>query len=105
MRIRPLAALAALAALFAASAALPAFAQDARYLAANCANCHGTEGRSVGAIPALAGIDADYFIAQMKAFKDGRRQATIMNQLAKGYSDQQVATLAQFFSKQKAAGR
>ena len=102
MRIRPLA---LLAAFLAAPAASPAFAEDARYLAANCANCHGTEGRAVGAIPVLAGIDADYFIAQMKAFQDGRRQATIMNQLAKGYSDPQVAALAKFFAGQRAAGR
>lgn len=78
-----------------------ASAQDARYLAANCANCHGTDGKSTGAMPSLAGTNAEQFVANMKAFKDGTRKATIMHQLAKGYSDEQIATLAQYFSTQK----
>ncbi len=76
-------------------------AQDARYLAANCANCHGTDGKSVGVMPSLAGMNAELFISHMKAFKDGTRTATIMHQISKGYSDQQIAALAQYFSKQK----
>ena len=83
------------------AAAVPAWAQDARYLAANCANCHGTDGRSVGGMPSLVGIDAKYFIEQMTAFRDGKRQATIMHQLSKGYTDAQVAQMAAYFSKQK----
>jgi cytochrome c553 len=79
--------------------ALPAAAQQTRYLAANCANCHGTDGRSSGGMPSLAGIERGYFIDQMKAFKEGRRQATIMHQLSKGYSDEQVEQLADYFSK------
>lgn len=82
------------------AAAAPASAQDARYLAANCANCHGTDGRAVGGMPSLAGLNATYFTEQMKAFRDGKRTATIMHQLSKGYSDEQIAVLAAYFSKQ-----
>ncbi len=84
--------------------AAPAVAQDVRYLAANCANCHGTDGRSAGGggMPGLAGLSVAYFTEQMKAFKAGTRQATIMHQIAKGYSDEQVAAMARFFSQQKA---
>lgn len=85
-----------------------AFAQDAnslnqRSLAATCANCHGTEGRTVegSAVPPLAGIPKEYMIQQMKAFKDGSRQATVMHQLAKGYSDQQIESIANYFSALK----
>lgn len=86
-----------------ASLTLPAlsFAQDARYLAANCANCHGTDGKSAGGMPSLAGLDADQFMRLMKGFREGTRSATIMHQLAKGYSDEQIATLARYFSQQK----
>lgn len=77
-------------------------AQDARYLAANCANCHGTLGVATGGLPSLAGLKKDYFIEQMKNFKEGKRPATIMHQLAKGYTDEQIAAMADFFSKQKA---
>lgn len=88
-------------------AATGAQAQEARYLAANCANCHGTEGRSAGGggMPGLAGLSRTYFLEQMAAFRSGARQATVMHQIAKGYSDAQISTLADFFSKQPAAGK
>ncbi len=73
----------------------------ARNLAAQCANCHGTDGKSDQAIPALAGRPADYMNAQMKAFKEGTRPATIMHQLAKGYTDEQIKLMADYFAKQK----
>jgi sulfide dehydrogenase cytochrome subunit len=77
---------------------------SARYLAANCANCHGTDGRSVGAVASLAGYPAGRFIEQMNAFRDGSRPATIMHQLAKGYSETQIAALATYFAAQTPAG-
>ncbi len=76
----------------------------ARNLAAQCANCHGTDGKGSEAIPALAGKPAAYNIAQMKAFKDGTRAgsaATIMHQIAKGYNDQQIELMANWFAAQK----
>jgi cytochrome c553 len=41
-------------------------------LAATCANCHGTNGKVVdgSAVTSLAGLDKNYIVAQMKAFKD-----------------------------------
>ena len=72
-------------------------------LAATCANCHGTEGRALkdAAVPGLAGQSADYLIDQMKAFRDGERKATIMHQIAKGFTDEQTRLLANYFASQK----
>lgn len=82
-------------------------AQDAatlhtRALAATCAQCHGTDGRAVegGALPSLVGLPAPYVVEQMKAFKGGTRSATVMHQLAKGYSDAQIERLAAWFAAQ-----
>lgn len=77
---------------------------SARYLASNCANCHGTDGRSAGGggMPGLAGLSRDYFIEQMRLFRDGERKATIMHQLAKGYTEEEFVALADFFSRQDA---
>lgn len=91
--------------LIAAAVPLIALAQDdgaARSLAATCANCHGTDGRSATkeVIP-LAGLPKGFLVDQMKAFKDGKRPATIMHQLAKGYTDAQIELIADYFAAQK----
>lgn len=80
-----------------------AVALHTRGLAATCANCHGTEGRTTegSSIPSLAGMPRDYMIAQIKAFKDGSRPATVMHQLSKGLTDQQVQTVASYFAALK----
>lgn len=70
------------------------------YLAGNCANCHGTQGLAIGAMPSLAGLKASYISEQMHAFRDGKRSATIMHQLAKGYTDAQIDALATYFAAQ-----
>jgi len=73
----------------------------ARNLAASCAACHGTNGNSVGGTPVLAGLDKVLFVKQMKDFKTGARTATVMHQHAKGYTDEEIDKLADFFSTQK----
>jgi cytochrome subunit of sulfide dehydrogenase len=79
-------------------------AQDdstSRALAATCANCHVASGRSESQqVPTLAGLPKERIASQMKAFKDGTRPATVMHQLAKGYSDRQIEALAAYFAAQ-----
>jgi cytochrome c553 len=71
-----------------------------RALAATCANCHGTEGRTTpgSAIPSLAGMPREYMVAQMKAFRDGARPATVMHQLTKGLTEEQIQSVATYFA-------
>jgi cytochrome c553 len=83
-----------------AAAAQGVDANQARYVAANCANCHGTLGKSSGAMPSLAGQSKVYLVEQMRAFRDGKRTATIMHQIAKGYTDAQIDAVAEHFSRQ-----
>jgi len=75
-------------------------------LAATCAQCHGTAGRALpgAVVPGLAGLPAGYLAEQMKAFKNGTRTATVMHQIAKGYSEAQIDQLASYFSAQKTEG-
>ena len=86
---------------------MPALAQTdanaARYVAANCANCHGTAGVAKDAMPSLAGQKKETIAAQMRAFRDGKRPATVMHQIAKGYTDAQIDAIADFFARQPAA--
>lgn len=79
-------------------------AQDAaqvRSWAAACANCHGTDGRAQPGMEALAGANKDDIVKKMLDFKAGRKPATIMHQLAKGYSDEQITAIAGYFAAQK----
>jgi len=80
----------------------PALAQDAQRLAAPCAICHGTDGKpATTELVPLAGLPRDYIVSQMRALRDGQRQATVMHQIAKGYTDAQIDALAAWFSTQK----
>lgn len=94
------------AAALAAGLGTAAHAQDSNYarsLAATCTTCHGTDGHSVGGIPpSLAGQDRNYLVQQLKEFKAGKRPATVMHQLALGYTDEQLELIATYFSKVKA---
>jgi cytochrome subunit of sulfide dehydrogenase len=81
-------------------------AQDAnlaRNLAATCANCHGTNGRAQGDMKPLAGLSAASITAAMADFKSGAVPATIMHQIAKGYTDEQLKLIAGYFAAQTAA--
>jgi cytochrome c553 len=86
----------------------PAFAapnlteKGVRAMAFNCAACHGTNGRAApgSSVPGLAARPAAEIVQAMKEFKEGKRTATLMHQIAKGYSDAETAALADYFSKQ-----
>jgi cytochrome subunit of sulfide dehydrogenase len=87
------------------ASALPALAQDAllaRNLAATCANCHGTTGNALGDMKPLAGMSADKIIALIADYKSGAQPATIMHQIAKGYTDEQIRLVAGYFAAQTA---
>ena len=90
-------------ALLAAAGAAPAAAPASPppYLVGTCFNCHGTEGRTQSAIPAIAGRDREFLETTLLAFKAGSKPATLMHQLAKGYTDEEIARLADYFSRQK----
>lgn len=77
-------------------------AKGAHSMAATCSMCHGTQGRPAPGsnLAALAGRPRDEIVQAMAQFKAGTRPATIMHQIAKGYSDAEVAALADHFSRQ-----
>lgn len=72
-----------------------------RDLAASCAMCHGTDGRSVGGYEPLAGMAKADIVRKMTGFRAGTTPATVMHQIAKGYSDKEIQLIADYFSAQK----
>lgn len=77
----------------------------ARNLAATCANCHGTGGVSQGEVESLAGKPKDDLVRKMQDFKAGRKPATVMHQLSKGYTDEQIELVSGWFAAQKPPAR
>ena len=77
-------------------------ALQVRSWAAACANCHGTQGQALAPMQPLAGSPQEVIVQRMQDFKAGKvPSATVMHQLAKGYSDAQIAAIAAYFAAQK----
>lgn len=92
----------AAAASLALAALLPAVAQDraaGERKAQACAVCHGKNGLSTQPdAPNLAGQPALYLAAQLRAYRDGKRQHEVMSLMARTLSDADIADLAAYFS-------
>ena len=94
----------ALLALLAAALVLPGMtaadsaALRGAALANACAACHGPDGRSQGAIPSIDALSAEDFVVALKAFRAETRQGTVMNRIAKGLDEADIAALAAYFA-------
>lgn len=75
---------------------------NAEMSATTCFSCHGPEGKSVGGtIPPLAGYPAAAMASQLMAFKNGERANTVMTRHVKGYTDQELTDIANYFATLK----
>jgi len=63
--------------------------------ASSCSGCHGAPG---GAVPSLAGHSAEDIAASLKAFRTGARPATVMNRIAKGFSEPESRAIAEYLA-------
>nr|WP_316639648.1 cytochrome C [uncultured Roseateles sp.] len=76
-------------------------AQDAnlaRNLAATCASCHGTAGIAKGEMKSLAGRQEQETLKLLADFRSGAQPATLMHQIVKGYTDEQLRLIARHFA-------
>lgn len=78
--------------------AMPALARGAPLVAEACLACHGPGGAGIGAVPALAGRDRAELGAAMAAFRANGRPATIMNRIARGYTEAEIAAALDHFA-------
>jgi cytochrome subunit of sulfide dehydrogenase len=71
-------------------------------MAHTCAGCHGTQGRlgTVEFVP-LAGLPETEFLRAMQDFRSGRRAATLMGHVARGFSDDELKAMARYFATVK----
>ncbi|WP_395675777.1 c-type cytochrome [Inquilinus sp.] len=89
---RVLAGAAMLAALAAPAVVAPAAAQPSG--AASCSGCHA----GAGPVPGLEGRPAAEIAAAMAAFRSGERPATVMDRIAKGFTDDETRAIADWLA-------
>jgi cytochrome c553 len=84
-----------------AQTAAGADAQLARNLAATCATCHGANGHALGDMKPIAGMPAEKLLAMLDDYRNGNLPATIMHQISKGYTPDQLKLIAGYFAAQQ----
>lgn len=76
-------------------------AETGEMLGQPCLACHGTRGASTQqAIPTIGGQLDSYLSLSMKAYRDGSRPSTVMERIAKAYTNKEIDALAAYFSMQ-----
>ena len=71
----------------------------AAILVGTCFSCHGDGGKSAGAMPSINSMEARQFEMDMKAFRDGKRASTIMQRIAKGFTDDEIKVISEYLAK------
>ncbi len=70
-----------------------------------CVACHGVNGVSLNPeFPSLAGQSKAYLVKQLIAFNNGDRKSAIMQPMASGLSEEDMESVAEYFSSKRAGG-
>jgi len=100
MRIATLTCRVIAAAALACAAGGPLFAETFSERAAPCLSCHGEKGQSeTPEIPSLGGQTAPYALIQLYLFREKQRTVEIMNEMTKGFTDDDLRAFSDFISK------
>jgi len=66
--------------------------------AASCLGCHPAAAND-GPVPALAKLPARQIVTAMQEYRSGTRPATVMDRIAKGFSDEEIDAIAQWYAR------
>ena len=69
--------------------------------AAACSGCHPASARVTSAVPRLAGRDAAAIVKAMQDFRSGTRTGTVMDRIAKCFTDEEIQAIAAWYATQK----
>ena len=86
---------------FAAIAAAGVASAEPPAGAASCSGCHPSSTRVSSPVPRLAGLDRAAIIRALQEFRSGQRAATVMDRIAKGFTDDEIQAIAAWFAAQK----
>ena len=87
-----------------AAPAKPDPVQAGKAAASGCAGCHGEGGVSkTPGTPSLVGLDPNYLVAAMKAYKEGQRKNEVMKSMLAAVTEPDLNNIALYFALQKPA--
>ena len=66
--------------------------------AASCLGCHPVAANQ-GPVLSLSTLSAEQMVTAMQAFRSGTRPSTVMDRVAKGFSDEEVRAIAQWYAR------
>jgi cytochrome c553 len=69
--------------------------------AASCSGCHPTSARIASPVPRLLGLERAAIVRAMQEFRSGQRAATVMDRLAKGFTDDEIQAIAAWYATQR----
>lgn len=69
--------------------------------ASSCSGCHPATAGVATPVPRLVGRDAAQITTAMTEFRTGKRPATVMDRIAKGFTDDETKAIAAYFAAQK----
>lgn len=69
--------------------------------AASCLGCHAAAGVESPVVP-LSSLTAEQIQTAMQAFRSSTRASTVMDRIAKGFTDEEVRAIAQWYARDKA---
>lgn len=69
--------------------------------AASCTGCHPASSRVSSPVPRLSGLDRAAIVRAMQEFRSGQRAATVMDRLAKGFTDDEIQAIAAWYATQR----
>src|SRR5215468_9845507 len=69
--------------------------------ATSCSGCHASSARAQSPVPRLAGLDRAAIVKAMEEFRSGARPGTVMDRIAKGFTDPEIQAIAAWYASQK----
>jgi len=69
--------------------------------ASSCSGCHAVNAAAETPVPPIRGRTADEIMTAMAAFRAGKQPATVMDRIAKGFTDDELKPIAAWLAQQK----
>jgi cytochrome c553 len=69
--------------------------------AVSCTGCHPASARVVSPVSRLAGLEQTAIVKALQEFRSGQRAATVMDRIARGFTDDEIQAIAAWYATQK----